>query len=59
MLAKVDLFYIAYICAPSRTLSGHYQSTSEMPFEWRFAGGPMVTRFVMLTGLKMYSSEGV
>ena len=23
-------------------MSGHYRPTSEMPFEWHFAGGPMV-----------------
>ena len=25
----------------------HYRPTSETPFDWRFAGGPMMTRFYM------------
>ena len=29
---------------------GHYQPTSKTPL-WRFAGGPMVTRFCMLNGI--------
>ena len=32
-----------------RTMSGRYLSTSEMPIEWRFAGGQIVVRF-LLTG---------
>ena len=32
------------------TMSGHYRPTSQTPFEWRFAGGPIVARFYMLTG---------
>ena len=31
------------------TVSGHYRPTSKTPFEWRFAGGPMMARFYMLT----------
>ena len=30
--------------------ASHYQPTSEMPFEWHFAGGLIVTRDSMLTG---------
>ena len=26
------------------SMSGHYQSSSEMPFKWHFAGGPMMVR---------------
>ena len=29
---------------------GHYRPISEMPFEWRFPGGPIVAHFEMLTG---------
>ena len=36
--------------ATQRTVSGHHRPTSETPFEWRFAGGPIVARFEMLTG---------
>ena len=34
------------------TVSGHHGSTSETPFKWRFAGGPMVARFPMLTMIR-------
>ena len=30
--------------------AGHHQPASETPFEWRFAGGPIVTRDSMLAG---------
>ena len=29
---------------------GHHRLASETPFEWRFAGGPMVARHSMLAG---------
>ena len=29
---------------------GHYLPASETPFGWRFAGGPIVVRFYVLTG---------
>ena len=29
-------------------LPGHYRPSSETPFKWRFAGGPIVTRECML-----------
>ena len=32
-------------------ISGHYRSASETPFGWRFAGGPIVARFYVITGL--------
>ena len=31
--------------------SGHYRPASEMPSEWRFAGGPIVARDWMPAGL--------
>ena len=34
----------------TETVLGHYRPTSETPFKWRFAGGPIVVRFYMLTG---------
>ena len=34
-----------------QTVSGHYRPTSETPFKWRCAGGPIVVRFNMYTGL--------
>ena len=33
--------------------SGHYRFISESPFEWRFAGTPIVGRFYMLTGSEL------
>ena len=33
-------------------VSGYHRPTSEMPFEWRFARGPMVARFSMFTGVR-------
>ena len=30
--------------------SCHYRPVGETPFEWRFAGGPIVARFYVLTG---------
>ena len=33
------------------TMSGHHRPTRETPFEWRFAGGPIVARFWMFTGI--------
>ena len=30
---------------------GHYRPTSETQFKWRFAGGPLVVVFYMLTGV--------
>ena len=37
---------------PSKHLkAGHYRPISETPFEWRFAGGPMVTPPCMLIWL--------
>ena len=41
---------IHYHTIKHHTLSGHYQPASETPFEWRFAGGPIVARFYMLIG---------
>ena len=35
--------------ASRHTISGHYQSASKTPLEWRFACGPIVTRYYMLT----------
>ena len=32
------------------TISSHYQPTSKTPYEWRFAGGPMVAQFYMHSG---------
>ena len=29
-------------------LAGHYRPVSETPFQWRFAGGPIVARFMLL-----------
>ena len=38
------------LCKPSQyIISDHYRPTSETPFQWRFAGGPMVARFKVLT----------
>ena len=37
--------------AIKHTVSGRYRPTSETPFQWRFAGGPIVVRFNMRTGL--------
>ena len=33
----------------NRANSGHYRPTSETPFKWRFAGGPMMAHFYMVT----------
>ena len=32
-------------------LSGHRRPASETPFEWRFAGGPMMARIFMFAAL--------
>ena len=32
------------------TKEGHYQSTSEMPFKWHFAGGQIGAQDCMLVG---------
>ena len=37
--------------------SDHHQPTSETPFKWRFAGGPIVARHCMLTGKGPYNSH--
>ena len=29
-------------------LAGHYRPVSGKPFQWRFAGGPIVARFMLL-----------
>ena len=43
---------LAFLPNPSKhTKVGHYRPTSKTPFEWRFAGGPIVARFCMLTGV--------
>ena len=34
----------------SKQSLGHNRLTIETPFEWCFAGGPMVARFYILTG---------
>ena len=31
-------------------ISGHYRPASETPFGWRFACGPIVAQFYVLTG---------
>ena len=36
---------------------GHHRLASETPFEWRFAGGPMVDRHSMLTGIIIEALE--
>ena len=41
---------------PVGTVSGHYRPSSETPFKWRFAGGPMVAHSYMFTGLPMRSN---
>ena len=33
--------------------AAYHQPASETPFEWRFAGGPTVARFYMLTGTRL------
>ena len=44
---------------PSKHLeAGHYRPTSETPFEWRFAGGPMVTPPYMLAGMLAWLTSG-
>ena len=30
-------------------VSGHHRPSSETPFKWRFAGGPIVARFSMFS----------
>ena len=38
------------LCKPSQhPILGHYQPASETPFRWRFAGGPIVARFYVLS----------
>ena len=38
-------------CIPSQhIILGHHRSTSETPFKWRFAGGPMVAHIYMPAG---------
>ena len=32
----------------------YHRSTSETPFKWRFAGGPMVARECILAGDRLY-----
>ena len=34
-----------------KSKSGHYRPASDTQFEWRFAGGPMVARLYILTGI--------
>ena len=41
-------FWIVGITQPAFSL-GHYQSISETPLEWRFADGPIVVLYYMLT----------
>ena len=47
LYAKSPLFYDTYIKVQhyQQAVLGHYWPTSETPFKWRFAGGPMVARF--------------
>ena len=33
------------------SMLGHHRPASGTPFEWRFAGGPMVARLQMFTGM--------
>ena len=35
---------------------GHYRPTSETPFEWRFASGPIVACFYLITECVYVSS---
>ena len=43
-------FSFAFKCMPSHhPISGHNRPVSETPFQWRFAGGPIVARFYVLT----------
>ena len=35
---------------------GHYRAASETPFGWRFAGGPIVARIYMLTGIYLFGA---
>ena len=35
--------------------SGHYRPVSETPYEWRFAGGPIVARDWILAGFTLGS----
>ena len=37
-------------CLPERLLMGRKESNQTKPFEWRFAGGPIVARNRMLAG---------
>ena len=39
----------------SIVISDQYQLTSETPFEWRFAGGPIVARFHLFTGWNVFT----
>ena len=36
---------------PTLSKEGHHQPASEPPFEWHFAGGPMVARLCVLAGM--------
>ena len=39
------------IYSPTLSKEGHHQLASELPFEWHFAGGPMVARLCVLAGM--------
>ena len=49
-LTTEDIY--AFCLEPSQPpIMGHYQATSETPFgRWRFASGPIVAGFYVLTG---------
>ena len=40
--------YFEMILTRQQTILGHYPPISETPLEWRFAGGPILTRFMCL-----------
>ena len=42
-------FYPFCALPSQQSVLGHHRLTSETPFEWRFAGGPIVARFQMFT----------
>ena len=51
-LQKSDCVYLT----PSKiTVVGHYRSTSETPFKWRFACGPILAHNCMLSGHNRHS----
>ena len=46
--AHAALLSLKYAIPSNHLIAGHHWPASETPFEWRFAGGPIVARHCLL-----------